>query len=372
MNSKKDSTMERLPEAKQTKSRLIKFYGVFLSLLAALLSSISIILVKKASLLSSSDQNFIRYSTQLIITSSVVYWKKIDLSELRNQQWIFLTRAVIGVIGLMASYTALSLIHPSDASSIANSNIVVTAVISRFLFKEKFTPIHVVSLIMTCIGVLLVSQPSFIFKHAPTHRSNISLASNSTPIQSPIKFQVFENPSLLRTFGLLCSCVHAIAITLIVCLVKKLSDKNVHYLLNVLYTAAFGTPFTFAISLVLILTNNSKFIFNITENFDEFKYHLAYSILAAIFGTVYQMMFSLCLKYEDASKFTIIKTSDLFFIFVMQYFLLNIKSNMFKVIGGVLIFLSGAGILSVKIFDQKPRKEDEKPSLLSRCLFFKF
>jgi drug/metabolite transporter (DMT)-like permease len=362
------STIEVLPETHNIRLRLRKFYGVFLAFTTAFLGSIMIILVKKASMLNGIDQNFIRYSSQLVITGIFIYYKKIDLGEHWDKRGILLSRAVVGVIGLMASYTAVSLTHPSDSTALANSSIVLTAVVSRFLFKEKFTPVHVVSIVMACAGVVLISQPTFIFKS-----QSRPIATNSTS-----SLETEQHASTLRVIGLGCSCVHAIAATSVTILVKKLSDQSVHFSLNVFYTSLLGSPLAFLISLVLVLTNNSQLVYNLTENFSEFKFHLMYSVLSGLVGTTYQMMFSLCLKYEDASKFSIIKTSDLFFIFILQYLLLGIKSNLFKIVGGVLIFLSGAGVLTIKIFDAKRNNSSSSPDEVkrkkdfSRILFFKF
>jgi drug/metabolite transporter (DMT)-like permease len=369
---------------KKTRKNMFKlsrsFYGLALSFLTAFLGSVTITLVKKAHLLNSSDQNFIRYTTQFIITSIVIAYNKIDLSEHKNQRGVFIWRALVGVIGMMSSYTAVTLIHPSDSSAISNSNIIMTAVVSRIVFKEKLSPIHLVSVVMACAGVILVSQPSFIFNkkiNSPVsfnqNNETFSLSNKS----ASVTHESGAIPDLTKAIGFSCASIHAIALTLIAILVKQLSTKNVHYCLNVFYTSILGAPLALVISTVLVLTNNSQLIHNLLHNFDEFKYSLMYSVLSSVVGTAYQTMFSLALQYEDPSKVSIIKTCDLFFIFILQYMLLGIKSNWFKVLGAVLIFTSGAAILMFKICDERRKKKKatestRKDGAFSRIFFFKF
>jgi hypothetical protein len=97
-----------------------------------------------------------------------------------------------------------------------------------------------------------------------------------------------------------------------------------------------------------------------------------------------QIIFNLSLQYEDASKISIIKTTELFFIFLMQYFFLNIKTDYLNMIGAFLILTSTLIIILYKIFDQiesekiKFQTNDKNQyqsiviKLVKKILFFKF
>jgi hypothetical protein len=97
-----------------------------------------------------------------------------------------------------------------------------------------------------------------------------------------------------------------------------------------------------------------------------------------------QIIFNLSLQYEDASKISIIKTTELFFIFLMQYFFLDIKTDYLNMIGAFLILTSTLIIILYKILDQieaekrKFRLKNQQDNqskfikLIKNILFFKF
>jgi drug/metabolite transporter (DMT)-like permease len=110
--------------------------------------------------------------------------------------------------------------------------------------------------------------------------------------------------------------------------------------------------------------------------------HFFYSLLVGMIASCNQIIFNLSLQYEDASKISIIKTTELFFIFLMQYLFLNIKTDYLNMIGAFLILTSTLIIILYKIFDQiesekrklnlKTKKEIQSIRLLKKILFFKF
>ena len=125
-------------------------------------------------------------------------------------------------------------------------------------------------------------------------------------------------------------------------------------------------------------------LYNFQYKYADLKLHLFYSILVGMIASCNQIIFNLSLQYEDASKISIIKTTELFFIFLMQYFFLNIKTDYLNMIGAFLILTSTLIIILYKIFDQiedekrKFRTKNQQDSqskiikLIKNILFFKF
>jgi drug/metabolite transporter (DMT)-like permease len=340
-------------------------YGIPLAFGYALGHSIISITIKKAYLLSGSEQTTIRYLIQMILMFMVVSYKKLDICGYRDQSFLLISRALLGVIGLIAAYYAILFIDPSDSSSIINSSVVITALLSRILLKEKLSIVHVLAIVTAIVGVVFISQPSLLFLNNNQSNStglNLSFINQTDP---GAVFSVI-NPKLFTTFGLLLASVTAFALSGVTIILKKLSTKKVHYSLNILFTSILGLPVSLLLSLVLILTSQSKLLYNIEHKSDELLIHLLYAILSSVVGVIAQILFNLSLQYEDASKVSIIKTSEIFFAFLLQYALLNIKSNMFKIVGGVLIFVSSAAILTYNIFENKhsKRKKTRKNLLL--------
>ena len=265
---------------------------------------------------------------------------------------------------------------------------------SRIFLKEKFTIVALTSTFLAILGIVFIQQPSFLFKNTSSP-SNLSQEEDSHLVQTnysatiKAKSRLFGNSSLsiglLKTIGLLIALINAFAKSGTAIIIKKLSAKNVHYSLHMLVTSCFGLAICALLSVVLNYTGNSNFVHNAKNNFPNFMLHIFYSFLSGTIGLIAQIVLNFSLRYEEASKVSIIKTAEIFLSFLLQYIFLNIKANVLKVIGSVLITVSGVAILVYKIFDQKHSKKRHKYLELEGCdenqksehfckriLFFKF
>jgi drug/metabolite transporter (DMT)-like permease len=279
-------------------------------------------------------------------------------------------------------------VDPADSSSVRNSSIVITAILSRMLLGEKMSIVHVTSIVTTLTGIFLIAQPSFIFSHQSDfdNAKNGSVSTNNQSFSSTTKITLYQSSHLSTTIGLLLASTNAFAIAVVTIIVKKLADEKVHFSINMLITSMLGLPVSSLLSLVLNLTKQSNLVQNIQNNSMETLIQVCYSVVSALIGISGQVLLNLSMRYEDASKVSIIKASEIFFVFLMQYVLLSISLSVLKLVGGVLIFLSGAAILVMKIMDRKhfnkmkTRNERQvqlaiknKPlNLCARILFFKF
>ena len=69
-----------------------------------------------------------------------------------------------------------------------------------------------------------------------------------------------------------------------------------------------------------------------------------------------QILMNLAVQVEDASRVSILKSTDLLFIFLLQYFILGIHSNLSNTLGAILIFLGALLVMIYKIIDKKHTK----------------
>ena len=353
-NISKKSFQKTEPDPEKPKSNFLHSFksirGQLLAAFSALLTSISVIIIKKANLLNGSEQATIRYSVSLVIVLSIAYYKNLNIFGHRKQRKLLLVRGVVGVIGLVCAYFAIMFINPSDSTAISQTNVIITAIIARIFLKEKLTFAHLISILLTVAGVLLISQPSFLFNKSSNAKNNNFTSTNSTHSNR----QTFSIS--LTSLGILIAIFDAFSLGSVQVLIKKLCIKKVHYSISTIYTSYIGLPVCVALSFVLIYTGNSKLVYNWSHNWNELKWHLFYSISVSILGSFNQIILNLSIQYEDASKVSIIKTCDLFFIFIFQYFLLNIKSDILNIVGAVLILLSTFLILTYRLVDRKHNK----------------
>lgn len=319
------------------------FYGLFLSLMTAITYSLMSVIVRGAYLLNGSEQNSIRLVVQFIIISIIGRIYKVDFftSQVKEQRSLLTIRAILGAMGMLTSYFTLTLINPSDGIAIFNVNILITAIMSRIFLKEKLTLIHIIAILIAISGVFLITQPSFLFPQ-PSYMNTTNLTSYST---------------IKSTTGFVFAFSYVFIFASVAILIRTLSEKKLHYTVNIFYSSLLGIPITIILSVILIWTGTSELISHYNNRFDQLKYHLFLSFIGSLVGTVYMILFNLSLQYEEPSKVTIVRTTEIFFVFAFQYVFLNKPAELLKLVGGLLIFMSGFCILCFKIVDSNKKRQ---------------
>ena len=109
-------------------------------------------------------------------------------------------------------------------------------------------------------------------------------------------------------------------------------------------------------------------------DFELLIFHIMYSAISAILGIIGQCCLNIALQYEDATKISIAKTSDVIFAFVLQLLVLNIKIDILSVIGSLCIVFGTFVVLGFKLLEQKysKTKKNKKMNAFKKFLFFKF
>ncbi len=77
------------------------------------------------------------------------------------------------------------------------------------------------------------------------------------------------------------------------------------------------------------------------------------------------------MKYEDASKVAMYRTTDLLFTFLFQYFYLGISSNIFSISGAIFIFFGMMLVIGDQIREKYVRKKEQKRPLMMNKLLIK-
>merc|ERR1719162_408329 len=82
---------------------------------------------------------------------------------LKQWKWLFLM-SVFGFLSFLFSVLAIRLgASPGDVASLQSVNVVVAAVLGRLFLNERLGPIHLLSLLCSVGGAVLISKPEFIF-----------------------------------------------------------------------------------------------------------------------------------------------------------------------------------------------------------------
>lgn len=340
-----------------------KYRGYFLGICAAFLLSFSKVILKKSPLLAGSDHSLIRYVIQFMFLFVVIKYKKLSLlgSNAKVRKMLSF-RGFIGAIGMIFLHFAITLIAPSDTVAVTHSSVIITAILARIFLKERFSIAHIISLILTVTGILLISQPSFMFKDIKKHSSFLKQEIKYANVSSIIKnFTSLKSskssiePSLINYslyLGIFLTLCGALTTGIVQITVKHLCNKKVHFSIIIIYSSYFGMPLSLLISLALYFSGVS---YKNLNNFDtqSIMLQVFYSFFSAVVGLSAQICLSLALKYEEASKIAIIKTTDLIFTFIFQSYLVNIEKDYLSSIGAYLILLGAFLVFVFKFIEKK-------------------
>ena len=153
--------------------------------------------------------------------------------------------------------------------------------------------------------------------------------------------------------GVTIALVAATASSLVSVLIKKLNNKNVHYSVTIVYAAYFGLPVSAFITIVLYATGVERKDWSLVDTYEKCAHQIAYSLVSALSGTWSQILLNLALKHEEASKVSIMRSTDLFFVFLLQFVFLGILSNLLSTIGALCIFLATMFLIVVKYMEKR-------------------
>ena len=125
-----------------------------------------------------------------------------------------------------------------------------------------------------------------------------------------------------------------------------------------LYATYYALPVSLVISVVLLLTGVDKRERTIlTASFADLKFEILYAVAGGLLSVTSQILMNLAVQIEDASKVSILKSTDLLFIFLLQYFLLGIYSNFYNTLGAILIFVGALLVMVYKMIDKRHTKK---------------
>ncbi len=82
------------------------------------------------------------------------------------------------MIALISIHYTVKLINPSDAVAIFGLKTIIVSIIGRILLKEKMNITHFICLFLSVIGVLLITQPTFLFSSLENNINNLNNSGN--------------------------------------------------------------------------------------------------------------------------------------------------------------------------------------------------
>ena len=258
--------------------------------------------------------------------------------------------------------------------AIANASIIVTALLSRVFMKEKLGIPHIIALLLTIAGVILISKPSFIFPtiellNSEEVKKNLNCTNNTCKNVSTNSNSINSKNDLALNLGIILMIICAIFFGILNIFIRKLCINNVDWAVSSIYPGYFGLPLSIIGSFLLV--KFGYFHTNLRDELQDIPIQILFSSLsslAAIIGTAFLI---LAFSYEDATKVAISKTSDVIFAFILQLVFLNITVDLLSIVGSFLILSGTVFVLGFKLIENKFEKKSNK-GCIKKLLFIKF
>ena len=209
-----------------------------------------------------------------------------------------------------------------------------------------------------------------LFNLTPNVSNELALFySNITKYRTNLSDQTkaYESEHMQLIMGVMFSMLGASASSCVYLALKKLCKAKVHWAVTTIYVCWFGVPVALVVSGILMLLGHSHQ--NFSQERDDLPMDLFYSVCSSLFSICGQVTLNIALKYEDATKISLTKTTDVLFSIVLQYILLGIKIDSLGMLGALSILAGTFCVLSFKILENRYEsylyKQELKQKLLS-------
>ena len=262
---------------------------------ALILGTFGVLIRELAKSFSNAGQVFARSFFALLIILVIVYFKKVQPFKIAKENIKYIVGfSIVLPLSIIFFTTSANLIKVTNSLFMLYvGSLVSTAFIGKFLFKEKFSAKHVISLIVVFIGLCFFVDP-------------FNLGSMSLGVG----------------FGLLSGLFEGFSHTL-----RKLM-KNISREVIVFYQSLSGV----VLATFLLLTSNEPMVTNLQPK--AVVVAMAFGVLMIAIGYLLSYGFA----NFDVNWGTIILATELFFAIVINSIFLKEYPSGRELIGGILIF----------------------------------
>ncbi|CAG9830679.1 unnamed protein product [Diabrotica balteata] len=289
------------------------YLGLILATLSSLFFSLCSVIVKWMTDVHPMALAAYRYLGVLLPAIPIIIYREEKVFP-KGKRIMLLLRSFTGTVSLMLSFYAFRHMPLADASVIVFSVPVFTGIFARMFLKEPCGLFNVFSVILTLIGVVLITRPPLLFGNTIN-----SLGDNG---------QKTEMWGAVAAFS------------------ATLFGANAYVLLRALKGIHFSVIMTnfgaFAFIQCLLVTVLLGALCLPSCGLDR------YLIVAlAVFSFLGQILLTVALQMEQAGPVAIARSSDIVFAFIWQVMFFNEVPNRFSV-GGAILVLSSVLLIGLR------------------------
>ena len=149
-------------------------------------------------------------------------------------------------------------------------------------------------------------------------------------------------------------------------LLKKLNKIRVHYSIAIIYAAYLGLPIAIILQIIMYSTGIEKIKDYSVFTTSDILWNCLWAFISGITGMAAQATYHVSLKHEEPTVISVVRCTDLFFTFILQYIFMNITVNFLSATGAILIFFATLLTLVFKSISYRvnQKKENKKNKLM--------
>ncbi|XP_055641854.1 solute carrier family 35 member G1 [Toxorhynchites rutilus septentrionalis] len=287
------------------------YLGIILATVSSLFFSLCSVIVKGLVDVNPIELATFRFIGVLLPSIPIAIYKEESFFP-RGKRIILVLRCFVGTTGLMLSFYAFRHMPLADASVIIFSTPVFVAIFARLFLRETCGMFNVITIILTLIGVVLITRPPFLFEDSVHNLDEEQVIESNYDVWGPVA-------ALSSTlFG-------ANAYVLLRAL------KGLHFSVIMTNFGAFALVYTLIVcyylgALCWPLCGSDRILV----------------IALALFSFGGQILLTLALQYEQAGPVAIARSADIVFAFIWQIMFFKETPNVYSVLGALLVVSSVA------------------------------
>lgn len=289
---------------RMSRCRMCPYLGLILATLSSLFFSLSSVIVKGLVDINPMELAAFRFVGVLLPAIPIVLYKEEPVFP-EGKRVMLLLRSFVGTTGLMLSFYAFRHMPLGDASVIVFSVPVFVAIFARLFLKEPCGPFNVISIILTLIGVVLITKSELVAKN--------------------------DNSLSEKTTSDVWSVVAAFSATLF--------GANVYVLLRALKGLHFSVIMsnfgTFGLLQTILITYMIGGLCMPRCGVDRLLV-----VALALFSFGGQILLTMALQFEQAGPVAIARSADIVFAFIWEIVFFKETPNIFSIGGALLVICS--------------------------------
>ncbi|CAD6996292.1 unnamed protein product [Ceratitis capitata] len=285
------------------------YLGIILATLSSLFFSLCSVIVKGLVDINPMELASFRFVGVLLPAIPIVIYNRQPVFP-EGKRVILLLRCFLGTTGLMLSFYAFRHMPLADASVIIFSTPVFVAIFARVFLKEQCSLFNIVTIVLTLVGVVLITRPPLVFGDAAPSMETERFSGETYDIWGPVA---------------------AISSTLF--------GANVYILLRALKGLHFSVIMTnfgaFALVYTFIVCRSIGALCWPACGHDRWLV-----VVLGIFSFLGQILLTLSLQMEQAGPVAIARCADIVFAFIWQILFFGETPTGFSLLGALLVVSS--------------------------------